>query len=49
MEDSGLDAWFADFVGALSDTAPRLPGVPITIPAPLIAPAEREVGTASNR
>jgi trehalose 6-phosphate synthase len=49
LEDSGLDDWFSDFVGALSNTARRPAGVPITIPPPLIAPAALEVGTASSR
>jgi trehalose 6-phosphate synthase len=49
LEDSGLDAWFSDFVHALTDTSARPAGLPIAIPSALIAPTARNVEAASSR
>lgn len=47
MEGSALDAWFSDFVGALSEAAPRAAQLPRVAPVP--APDQVQVGLASSR
>ena len=49
LEDSALDAWFSDFVHALTDTSPRPTDLPIAIPSALMAPTARNVEAASSR
>lgn len=48
MEGSALDAWFSDFVSALSDSTPRAPQIPYAVPSRSKKPSELEVGLASG-
>jgi trehalose 6-phosphate synthase len=49
LEDSALDAWFSDFVHALTDTSARPASLPIAIPTSLMAPTARNFEAASSR
>jgi trehalose 6-phosphate synthase len=49
LADSALDAWFSDFVHALTDAVPR-PALPIAVPPSLMAPTTaRNLEAASSR
>lgn len=48
LEDSPLDAWFSDFVDALTQTRRKVTGIPIAIPSAAKVPPRLELGTVTS-